>query len=243
MLASDMLLWGATALLAFASGPAALSTPCGWNSLLTVIAPAAITGGRSRKKMFALVLIFGAGEAVSATIVGALVGVTGIALRELVPGYLVVLGSLGAIVAAIYAFFAMRGKHLQVPTSRWVVPAAWSSSGKYRFAFLFGLALGTGFLTIVPYIGFYLLLVLGLTGSIKLAVGGMLTFAFARWLPVAWTAVLYALAGRRAHGIQGISLARGLDRWNDRLGWLRTGALIAAVPALVGVALSTFLLG
>ena len=44
---------------------------------------------------------------------------------------------------------------LRLPGSHWMVPRSWARFGHSRFAALFGLALGAGFVTLLPSAGWY----------------------------------------------------------------------------------------
>jgi hypothetical protein len=144
---------------------------------------------------------------------------------------------LSAFAAAIYGVSSAFGRRIRVPTSMWVVPGRWAAPGQKRFAFLFGLALGTGFMTIVSYFGMYLIYVLGLAVSIKLALFGMCLFAVARWTPVAMTLGLFEVAGQRAYGAGEGLIVSGIGRWIDRLEVMRVMVLLAVVPILVSLGL------
>jgi hypothetical protein len=103
-----------------------------------------------------------------------------------------------AVAAAgiVYASADLLGKRLPVPSSRWQVPAAWSKFGQLVFGALFGAVLGTGVLTVVPYVGFYLLLVIcGLQGQQYESALTLAVFGLARGAVVLGTAVFAAPAG------------------------------------------------
>lgn len=95
-----------------------------------------------------------------------------------------------AIVSGSYAIADLLGKPLPVPTRHWLVPRKWGRFGDKWFAGVFGLVLGTGFFTVMPFIGFYVLVLwCGLLNSPleSGAVAGV--FGLTRGVPVLLTAI------------------------------------------------------
>lgn len=168
-----------TFVLAFVSGCAGLSTPCGWNSLFVILGA---RNNRTRPTGRATLLgVFGVGLILGSQVVAVLAIVVGWALRTTIPGFEQgVLFVLGAVSLA-YASVAFSGRRLRVPTGNWVVPRSWHALGASTFVFRFGLALGFGYLTIVSFIGSYVLLALLLVLPSWVPPLAMLIFASGRW--------------------------------------------------------------
>lgn len=95
----------------------------------------------------------GAGGAVGA-VCGAFGGILLVAPSPVRIGVAVVL----AIVALIYGLGEVFGMPLPVPQRSREIPARWAWYGQARFAVVFGAMLGAGFFTIIPFIGYHLLL-------------------------------------------------------------------------------------
>lgn len=79
------------------------------------------------------------------------------------------------IVALVYAVGDLLHQPLPVPSGTWFVPRQWGALGDRVFAVTFGFVLGIGWLTMIPFIGFHLLLLqCGLNGD---AIRGASLFA------------------------------------------------------------------
>jgi hypothetical protein len=79
-------------------------------------------------------------------------------------------------------------------SSHWQVPRRWAAYGSPLYEVAFGAILGVGFLTVVPFACFYLLvLLIACTGSVAMGAGAMAAFGVARCLPL----VLISTATRR----------------------------------------------
>jgi cytochrome c biogenesis protein CcdA len=98
--------------------------------------------------------LFTLGAVASGTAGGALVGISGAWINA--PQYARhILVAIGLIhVLAVYKNIPIRA-----PTSTWQVPRPWRAYGRQRFGFLFGLALGTGVITVVNSAAYYVFLV------------------------------------------------------------------------------------
>jgi len=95
-----------------------------------------------------------------------------------------------AILSTIYGVRELVGKPLPVPTRHWMVPRHWGLMGDRWFAVTFGFLLGAGVFTIVPFIGFYtLILCVGLLHNIYEAMAILAAFGLTRGLPVLLTAM------------------------------------------------------
>ena len=101
-----------------------------------------------------------------------------------------------AIVAALaalsflYALGDIAGRRLAVPSRHWLVPRDWASFGAKTFSMIFGLFLGAGVFTVVPFIGFYIVLtVCGILLKPAAAAIVLAVFGAMRGLPV-WLAAV-----------------------------------------------------
>jgi len=102
------------------------------------------------------------------------------------------LAALGAVSLACAALSATGLSRRQLGR-RWRVPRSWTGTGPTAFAGLFGAALGLGFATALPSLGFLALAFASLTvGSWGAVCAAFVAFGLARALPLA---VVYA-AGR-----------------------------------------------
>lgn len=63
-----------------------------------------------------------------------------------------------AIVSSVYALSDIADRPIPVPSRHWLVPRDWAAFGSSSFSTLFGVFLGLGIFTIVPFIGFYVVL-------------------------------------------------------------------------------------
>lgn len=122
------------------------------------------------------------GALFSATFVGWLLYTIGATALAVIPeARLGIQYFLGAT-AAVYLLVDMGDRRLPVLTSHWLVPERLGLLGPCPYAFAFGACLGTGFITVAPFVGYHLLL-----GSVIVAPGwttailAMCAFAAARF--------------------------------------------------------------
>ena len=88
------------------------------------------------------------------------------------------------LVAAVCVFLPSRVHWVSI--SRWRVPRTWGARGRSWFALMFGFALGTGFLTATPSVGFFVLVCWLLSASTASGLLIVTAFALARAIaPVA----------------------------------------------------------
>ncbi len=92
----------------------------------------------------------------SGALVGALAGGGGMLLRTLVP-FPVLLGAV-ALLALAYALHEWGVLRLPHPERAWQVPNAWAVRRPILGAAAFGVVIGTGFLTYIPFTSYYLVL-------------------------------------------------------------------------------------
>jgi hypothetical protein len=176
--------------------------------------------------------MYTAGSILGAAAMALVMGLIGRGLHLLLPGIrlewaVVVLG----VLSLVYALHELNIIHLPNPQVGWQVPKSWQRSSRLVGNTLYGIVLGMGIFTFIPFTGFYVLLLWELAAgalSIKAAVTiGMVYGAF-RGLP--------AIIG-------GISMLRGeyplpVSNWLiAHLGWWH------ALNALALLAVGGFLLG
>ena len=130
-------------------------------------------------------LTFTIGAVVSAATMGALLAMLG-RVNAIVSGVTSTPGLITiCIIEAVYIAADVADIRLPVPTSTWQVPRSWVHHGEATFAFLFGLSLGAGFLTVVPFVGFYSLLIsIALVQPPSLAIATMLVYGVVRSAPL-----------------------------------------------------------
>lgn len=87
---------------------------------------------------------------------GVLLGLANAALAYVVTPTAVGAQIFAAVFAIIYLVADVLGRALPVPTRHWLVPQRWALYGPARWSLLFGLSLGAGLLTVIPFIGFHL---------------------------------------------------------------------------------------
>jgi len=156
--------------------------------MISVIMP---LGQRQRSPIFWLAR--GAGYIVASTLAGGLVGAAvgwlGSVLRLVVPFPVLVV--LVILVAIGYALHENGILHLPHPERQWQVPNKWAVRRPILGAIAFGLTIGAGIFTFIPFTSFYLLLAWELLLGNPLA-GALLgaTYGLARALPVITGAVI-----------------------------------------------------
>jgi hypothetical protein len=178
------------------------------------------------------VFMYTAGSVVGAALLALLLGGIGQGLHALVPwfSYSWAVGILGlfALVFALKELNILRIPTLQIG---WQVPASWMRPSRVLGNTLYGIVLGAGIFTFIPFAGFYLLLMWEIAAgaaSLQAAVLLGMVYGVARGVP--------AIMG-------GISVLRGeypvpLSQWLlGHLGWWH------AINGLVLLLVSGFLLG
>jgi cytochrome c biogenesis protein CcdA len=165
----------------------------------------------SRARYVIAFLSFGATVVLSAALVGAGLGLAGRAIIEIVPlarsAFLMVV----VAVALAYGLAEVRGTRLPIPQRHWQVPKAWGVYGRSAYAALFGLALGSGMLTYVPFAGYYVLLGLCVLGADpQRGALLMVLFGLGRALPVWLSPVQCAV---RHHSSSFATVASVNDWW------------------------------
>lgn len=106
----------------------------------------------------ASIFAFTVGSITGAGVIGGLCGMIGTWVVAGRPALVWPLSALLVAFAVAYGLGELFGSALPVPTSHWQVPRHWEAYGRPAFALAFGVLLGAGFITVVPFIGYYLLL-------------------------------------------------------------------------------------
>ena len=131
------------------------------------------------------VLVYVAASTLGGALVGALAGLLGMLVYTLVPGPtlawpVVVLG----VFALLYGLHEAYVLRLPQPERPWQVPNAWIRRWPVFGTALFGLVLGTGALTFIPFTSYYVLLAWAAgTGSLLPATALGATYGLVRGLP------------------------------------------------------------
>ena len=164
---------------------------------------------------------------------GGLCGQVGMLLSAQVPQLLQGLRIAVLSVALSYGVAEVRGATWPIPTRRWLVPQRWGLFGRQIYAALFGLSLGAGFLTVINFVGYYLIVGLCvLIASPQLGAVVFATYAMARAAPVLVAPFIWWLRGQ-AYTVE--SAATVNQRWlsnSDGVAWLRASVLVATAAAV-----------
>lgn len=89
----------------------------------------------------------------SGTLLGSAATATLLVLSTRTVGHLPAVAVASVCLAAAAALLAE--SRIRLPASRWMVPQSWARFGHSGFAALFGVALGAGFVTLLPSAGWY----------------------------------------------------------------------------------------
>jgi hypothetical protein len=182
----------------------------------------------------ASILAFTVGSITGAGVIGGLCGMIGTWVVAGRPALVWPLSALLVAFAVAYGLGELFGSALPVPTSHWQVPRHWEAYGRPAFALAFGVLLGAGFITVVPFIGYYLLL-----GRCALAANPvwgaaiMSFFGATRALPLLIAPLIARVQGRPYTFDRAVTLNGWLGRTNRRLKWLRAAALLATAGVLI----------
>lgn len=178
------------------------------------------------------IVMYTLASTLGAALLALFLGSVGRALHLLLPGISPqwAVGLLG-IVSVLYALHELHIVRLPNPQKGWLVPKVWQKRGRLIGNTLYGLVLGMGIFTFIPFGSFYLLLLWELLAgmfSVKAAVLLGMIYGFSRGLP--------AVSG-------GISMLRDqyplpISNWlTAHLGWWH------AINGLVLLLIGGFLLG
>lgn len=157
--------------------------------------------GQGRKEVASWVvrvILYTLGSMLGAALLALLLGLVGMGLRAIMPGigygWLVALFGVAALVFALKELNIIKLPSLQIG---WQVPQSWMRPSRALGNTLYGVVLGTGIFTFIPFASFYLLLMSYMAvGAVSLEAGVALglVYGFFRGMP--------AVAG-------GISILRG----------------------------------
>lgn len=113
-------------------------------------------------------VMYTAGTTVGAALVALVVGLLGAGLHALLPviGLPVAIAMLG-VASLVFALHELNVLRLPAPQVGWQVPASWMRRSRLVGNTLYGLVLGAGVFTFIPFAGFYILL------GLELAIGAM----------------------------------------------------------------------
>lgn len=171
--------------------------------------------------------MYTAGAAVGASLLALLLGLAGQGLHAILPGvgYAWATGILGAF-AIIFALKELNIIRIPTPQIGWQVPASWMRPGRLFGNTLYGIVLGAGVFTFIPFAGFYLLLMWEMAaGAVSLQAAVLL-------------GMIYGVARGVTAVMGGVSVLRGeypvpLSQWLlNHLGWWH--AINGLVLLLVG---------
>ena len=182
------------------------------------------------------IILYTLGSMVGATLFALLMGLVGQGLRALVPGlsYAWVTALLG-ILAFVFALRELRIIKLPTLQIGWQVPASWMRPSRVLGTTLYGVVLGAGVFTFIPFTSFYLLLLWEVAAgavSLQAALTLGIIYGFFRGLPAVMGGVS-VLRGEYPLGISEWLIAR-LGLWH---------AINAVVLLLVsGLLLGSFVL-
>jgi hypothetical protein len=178
------------------------------------------------------VFMYTAGSIVGAVLLALLLGWVGQGLHALLPwfSYTWAVALLG-LFAVVFALKELNIIRIPTPQIGWQVPASWLRPSPVLGTTLYGLMLGAGIFTFIPFASFYLLLMWEITaGAVSLQSAVLL-------------GMVYGLSRGITAVLGGISVLRGeypvpLSQWLiGHLGWWH------AINGLVLLLIAAFLLG
>jgi|SRR5687768_10714190 len=147
--------------------------------MIFVIVP---LGEEAKDKLYWVVrvIMYTAGSMVGASLMALLLGYAGQGIRALFPGISVgwVVGFLG-VTALVFALQELGFIKLPMPQVGWQVPKSWQKSSRLTGNTLYGIVLGAGIFTYIPFASFYLLLMWYMAaGAVSLQAAVLLGMAY-----------------------------------------------------------------
>jgi cytochrome c biogenesis protein CcdA len=148
-------------------------------------APVGALGSRAKAVIVAGPVAFAVASVATAAAFGTMAATIGaLAVGALGEWPAVMLRTVCGAIAIAYALDELARRRLPVPQRHWQVPQEWGEWGHLAYAAAFGASLGVGFLTFVPFVGYWL--VLASTTSLANPVSGCVVlgaFGLGRALP------------------------------------------------------------
>ena len=175
--------------------------------------------------------------AAAATLIGVALGVVAFAIARLGTDRISLAAAV--VVALVYSTSELLRLGWPVPQRHWQIPQSWGILGRPAYAAAFGAILSAGFLTFIPFAGYYVVTLLAVAmADWQLSALIMTVFAWARVAPVLALAHRLHALGPTEQLARAVNYAQSVARINERA-WLPRGALlaataIAATRALVG---------
>ncbi len=193
--------------------------------------------GLATIQYYATMAAFVLGAVVSGTALGVLCGIGGHYLAHVSASTPHTGGAmLGAGIAAIYGYAEMAGARPWIPQRHWQVPSRWSWRGSVQYGAVFGVILGVGFFTFIPFIGYYVAITLCVVTAHPVG-GGIVMglYGAARTLPVVAIPMLARLRGKTYTPRDAFDANQWILR-ADRLGTMvRGSALCLAAGCLLAI--------
>lgn len=152
-----------------------------------------VKGPRAVSRWFARICAYCGGLLLTAALTGGIIGLIGNSLAALGLTRNSLVFPFGiAIVALLYGSAEFVPLHLPQPIDRaWQVPATWGRFGRTGMALLFGATVGTGFLTRIGFMGYYILVGLMVaSSSVSVSVAAFIAYGLGRLLPFVTAAIL-----------------------------------------------------
>ncbi len=196
--------------------------------------------GRGRKAEIRRLLTFLLSVVASASTVGALAGFGGrsIMARERATDLFMPMALAG--ICLLYGTAELKGTKWWVPSRKWIIPQRWALFGNLRFTIVFGLLLGAGFFTVLPFVGYHVLVISCFLHADPVWAGSLMAvFGLARALPVLITPVAYS----RVFGVYDSRAAYQANSWLTRMDYTLSRAraivLFAFAASLMATCLSS----
>lgn len=140
--------------------------------------------------------------------------------------------ALAAAIASAYATSELFRLGWPLPQRHWQVPQHWGESGRSLYAGGFGAVLGAGFLTFIPYAGYYVVVLLTVAlADWRWSVVVMIAFAWARVAPIIVLSERLRALPSSDHLQRAVVYSERVTRINTDLSFPRVALLIATAIA------------